>query len=220
MRDWLDKIDVKKVACKIRLKAVDVMEGIMPESLKGPDAEKIWARASKQAMDQYPGLKSKDPDRFYALVMTIYKSMCTKHACMPKAESRSRSMKEMIEDLQMESKGLVVPKGIKGWSLYEGESPEANKRNREAVKDLGSALKRAAGDVYRKISKEIDGYVEERVGKAIGVAMRRHVFPVMEKYADRGADDAEPRYVAVQSVIDMVKEFYGIDSFTGLGDYI
>jgi hypothetical protein len=192
----------------------------MPASIKGSDAEKVWARANKVASEQYPGLKSKNPDKFYAIVMTIYKSMCTKNACTPKAESRSRSMKEMIEELQMESKGLVIPSGVKGWSLYGGESPEENKRNREAVKDLNAAMRKASNEVYKKISKEISGYVERDVGRAIGGAMRRYVFPVMERYSDRGADDTEPKYIAVQAVIDMVKKFYEIEGFTNLGDYV
>lgn len=197
-------------------------------SIKGPDAEGVWARASKQAEKQYPGLKSSDSDKFYAIVMTIYKSMCLKSNCTPKAEQKdeigSRSMKEMIENVRMdsmlESMGLSSPKTARDWSLYDGESPDAKARNMSAVRELNAGMRKAAGNVYRRISKEIDGYSEREVGKAIGDEMRRHVFPVMDKYSDRGAADTEPKYLAVQAIIDMVKKFYDIDGFTGLGDYV
>lgn len=60
-------------------------------AVRGPEGEEQWERAKKAAIDQYGDISKSDPEKFYSIVMTIYKSMCTKHKCSPKAESISMS---------------------------------------------------------------------------------------------------------------------------------
>ncbi|MDD5511911.1 MAG: hypothetical protein PHI12_14060 [Dehalococcoidales bacterium] len=69
----------------------------MPSNVvKGPDAEEVWKRAVAAATDQYgKSLKTADPDKFYAIVMTIYKSMCSKHHCTPKAEKLLKTIRRL-----------------------------------------------------------------------------------------------------------------------------
>ena len=42
----------------------------------------------------------------------------------------------------------------------------------------------------------------------------------MEKHADSGATDTEPRYVVGQALVDVVKDHFGIDGWTELGDFV
>lgn len=68
---------------------------------KTPDGKKAWERAKKIVKDQYPGTDEKsDPEKFYALVTQITKSICKseKYDCgdFPKMES----MSEMLHRIQ------------------------------------------------------------------------------------------------------------------------
>ena len=68
--------------------------------LKGSDSEKYWEMAKKSAKEQYPGLESKDRDRFYAIVMSIYKKMCKGKDCSPKEESMTISGNSLVESVR------------------------------------------------------------------------------------------------------------------------
>lgn len=72
-------------------------------SIKGPHAEEAWKRAKKQVEKQYAGKVSKGSDRYYQLVMHIYKSICAspKHDCTPtiKTHPSSRKRDESMEKL-------------------------------------------------------------------------------------------------------------------------
>jgi hypothetical protein len=57
--------------------------------VKGPKSEEIWKRSKKIAAEGYPGLETTNPDRFYAITMTIYKAICKKHGCSPSEERTS-----------------------------------------------------------------------------------------------------------------------------------
>jgi hypothetical protein len=86
-------------------------------SIRGPESEDIWGRASSVAKEQYPGLKSSNPHKFYAIVMTIYKQMCSKHKCEPKNESMAEALRrvELMEGNQIIGKVKPV-----GGSMYDG----------------------------------------------------------------------------------------------------
>lgn len=57
--------------------------------VKGPKSEEIWKRAKGIATEGYPGLEASNSDKFYAIVMTIYKAICKKHGCSPSEERTS-----------------------------------------------------------------------------------------------------------------------------------
>lgn len=82
-------------------------------AIKGPDAEKVWERAVAQADKGYPGLKSSNPDKFYAITMTIYKKMCTKHNCSPKAEG----LGSLIRKLELLSEGGMARVNVKAMDV-------------------------------------------------------------------------------------------------------
>ena len=68
--------------------------------ISGPDSEKVWDKAVAKAEKSYPGDRKSDPDKFYAIAMTIYKKMCTKSDCSPKAESRMVGLLRKFELLE------------------------------------------------------------------------------------------------------------------------
>jgi len=191
----------------------------MPNSaIKGKDSEKVWGNARSAADKQYPGLSSKDPDKYYAIVMTIYKKMCTKHSCTPKSESLE-SVLERLEMLEGVSGAVLKsPKGARGWVLYD-DNPKAAK---EAAKDLSNGLARAASDIAKWMKKNPakPADFDKTVGKILGQAWGKHMSPRFEKYRGLGADDTETRYVGAQALIDMIKSFYGVKGYTSLGDWI
>jgi len=69
--------------------------------IRGPKSEQMWKRAKAVATQGYPGLETTNSDRFYAIVMTIYKAMCKKHGCAPADESTSLLLGrlEICEDI-------------------------------------------------------------------------------------------------------------------------
>jgi len=64
--------------------------------IKGPDAEKMFSKAQEVAAKDYANLKVSDPDRYYAIVMAIYKKMCMNNNCTPKDESIDESMSAVL----------------------------------------------------------------------------------------------------------------------------
>lgn len=59
-------------------------------AIKGPKAEEVWTRSKRVASEGYPNLESSNPDRFYAITMSIYKAICKKHGCSPSEERTER----------------------------------------------------------------------------------------------------------------------------------
>jgi len=196
------------------------MEDAMPSSaIKGPEAEKTWDKAKEAAKKQYGNIEKSNPDKFFALTMTIYKSMCTKHNCSPKDESMS-SLIMRLELTEALTAKLNLPKDYIEWQLVGSDD---NGMNKEAVKDLNNAMKKASSDILKVIKlqeKETEPYDEDVLGKAIAKAFKKHLESIMKKHSDVGANDTEPRYEAIQRLIDFVKGYYGITGWTNLGDYI
>lgn len=62
-------------------------------------------------------------------------------------------------------------------------------------------------------------YDEAKLAKILGGAYIL-VEEVMTKFGKQGACDSEPRYVVQQTLIDYVKDYYGIEGFTDLADYM
>lgn len=85
----------------------------MPEWLRGKDSEAAWERAKKIVSDEYgKGLKDSDPNKFYALVTTIYKNICKneKHHCgigKKMKEGKESRLSELIEKANSKKRGEV-----------------------------------------------------------------------------------------------------------------
>lgn len=79
----------------------------MPAFVSGPDGEKAWNKAKQAAEEQYPGLEKRDKDRFYAIVTTIMKKICSSpnYDCGGFGEGK-RSMKEIIMRLEESRKKM------------------------------------------------------------------------------------------------------------------
>lgn len=199
--------------------------------IKGPDSEIMWNRAKEAAKEQYPGLKGKDKSRFYAIVMTIYKNMCTKHNCIPKAESDMSMILNRLElfesysDLEDPNKDSL-PKNYVGWQLQEPLTPEERNIMSDAVKDLNSSMKTGMRELKKWMeSVNIDVSTRDgmsEAGKKLSEVWGKHIKPVIgnEKYKSTGISDAEPIYEAGQRLIDFIKKYYGLTGWTSLGDYI
>lgn len=70
-------------------------------AIKGPGAEEIWKRAKDIISQEYPGTEKSDPNKYYALVMTVYKSICKKHGCTP---AREEKMSHLLGRLELNEK--------------------------------------------------------------------------------------------------------------------
>jgi hypothetical protein len=208
---------------------VSPKEAKMPVGvIKGPESEAIWKRAKEAAQEQYPDLKRKDKNRFYAIVMTIYKNMCTKHNCTPKSESDMSMILnriELFESYSEESKEKILPKNYVGWQLQEPLSEEEKKITSNAVKDLNNGMR----DGMRELKKwmesaniDISKNGISEAGEKLSEVWGKYIKPVIEneKYKSTGINDAEPIYEAGQRLIDFIKEYYGLTGWTSLGDYI
>lgn len=98
----------------------------MPASVvKNKAGEEAWTRAKAQVNKEYPDVP-KDSDRYYQLVMHIYKSICTspKHDCGPTLRTNPSSRKESMSTSELlsrleESAGELVE--MDGMSLSQDE---------------------------------------------------------------------------------------------------
>lgn len=191
-------------------------------AIRGPEAEKAWKSAVAAAKEQYPGMKSKDSDRFYAIVMTIYKSICKNKACSPKRES----MSSVLGRIELMEGKVSLPGNYKGWLLYEPADRGSADLTKKAIGDLNAAVRKAASELLggmKKRAKIAGKLFDKNVdGAALSKAWDRHVKPVLDskQYVDVGFSEPEPRVVAGQKLIDVIKGFYGIKGWTSLGDYI
>lgn len=197
--------------------------------IKGPDSEVMWNRAKEAAQEQYPGLKGKDKSRFYAIVMTIYKNMCTKHNCTPKAESDMSMILNRLELFESYSENFnddYLPKNYVDWQLQEPITQEERKITSDAVKDLNSSMRIGMRELKKWMeSVDIDVSTTDGIseaGKKLSEVWNKHIKPIIEneKYKSIGINDAEPIYEAGQRLIDFIKRYYGLTGWTSLGDYI
>ena len=104
----------------------------MPANLvRGPDGEKAWERAKEIVREQYGDIEKSDKDRFYALVTTVYKSICKSpdYNCRVGEDIRPGTMGELIERLARIGQGDV---------------------RRLAAYDFGSFVRNFAGELAMK----------------------------------------------------------------------
>lgn len=194
----------------------------MPAGIRGPEAEKSWDRAKAAAKEQYPGLEAKNKDRFYAIVMTIYKSMCKNKACSPKKEG----MSDILNRIELVESKVAIPKDYRGWLLHEPVDRASADLTRKAIGLLRSAVINAAKELEAGMKDRANGggknFDSEVEGKALSDAWGKHVKPVLDdkRYDSVGFGEPEPRVIAGQKLIDAIKGFYGIKGWTDLGDYI
>ena len=191
-------------------------------AIRGRNAERIWKKATVVAREQYPGLKSKDSDRFYAIVMTIYKSMCKNKACSPKREG----MSGILSRIELVESRVAIPKDYRGWLLHEPVDSVSADFTKKAVGLLRSAVMKAAKELEAGMKDRAGGggknFDSEVEGRALSDVWRKHVKPVLDdkRYDSVGFREPEPRVIAGQKLIDIIKGFYGIKGWTDLGDYI
>lgn len=130
----------------------------------------------------------------------------------------------------------TLPASANAWQLYtyeDGERPEGRVAIRSVVKALNDgvraaaadpalraaikAAKKAARDSWGDFSRsKLDKSPEwQAVRRAQYAAYRTHIGPVLSKYAEYGASDSEPRYVASSTLNGMVLDAMGItDDFS------
>jgi len=192
-------------------------------AVKGPEGESIWNRAVATAQKQYPGLKNSDSSRFYAIVMTIYKNMCSKHECTPKSKHEMSMVLNRIELLE----GMdPLPSSYYGWKLNEPLDSISKKTMSELVKKLNSAMRLSFSELKSWMDKnEIDISKKEdfkRVGKNLYNTWGKNIKPIIDnkKYNKTGISDVDPIYEAGQRLIDYIKKYYNITGWTNLGEYI
>lgn len=191
--------------------------------IKGPGSEAAWADAVKAAEEQYPGLKSENKDRFYAIVMTIYKNMCKNKGCTPKAESDLSMILNRIELFEDAVEGLQLPSDYEGWQLRDPMTSEDRETSRKAVLELNSNMRTAARELKAWMDRhEADESNMALVGRKLSAVWGEYIKPVLfaEEYRSIGLSDAEPAYEAGQRLINFVKNHYEIEGWTDLGDYI
>ena len=127
----------------------------------------------------------------------------------------------------------TLPASASAWQLYtyeDGERPAGRVAIRSVVKALNDGVRSAAADPAlraaikgaRKVwrdhwsRQDFEKSPEWRaVRSAQYAAYRTHIQPVLSKYADYGASDSEPRYVARHTLNGMVLDAVGItDDFS------
>ncbi len=101
----------------------------------------------------------------------------------------------------------------RNWELYSDMKGVG-----KAARAMNAAMRKA----YKVIEKDLGKYKydEAEWGKRLAAVYYKHVEPVMRKHSSFGAYDSEPRYHVMQGLISIVKDWYGIDGWTGMGDYI
>jgi hypothetical protein len=148
----------------------------MPAWVKGKDGEKAWAKAKAAAKKQYPGVEQSDPDKFYAIVTTIYKNICKSpdYDCRIGEEIETRThMRHLIERLERIG------------------NPEMRLM---AVADLARKIRNFSGEMAMSLADKSDPYGElaatsskvKQAGKKMVKSMQEFVKAVLEteKYID------------------------------------
>lgn len=127
----------------------------------------------------------------------------------------------------------TLPASASAWQLYtfeDGERPAGRVAIRSVVKALNDGVRAAAADPALRAAikaarkpwrdhwsrQDFEKSPEWRdVVRAQYAAYRAHIEPVLSKYADYGASDSEPRYVASSTLNGMVLDAVGItDDFS------
>lgn len=100
--------------------------------------EKVWNRAKELVKKEYGDIKKSDPDKFYALTTTIYKSICKSpdYDCGKTYESTRSLLNRMAESIISEAGvTLFQMEQIMGWHIQDaaylrkwGEKQSGEKR--------------------------------------------------------------------------------------------
>lgn len=93
----------------------------MPEWISGKDGEAAWEKAKAIVKSEYgASVEKSDPDKFYSLVTSVYKKICSgeKYTCGIAGKTESTHMKNLIEQIE------VIVSGIEASEL--SESKEGN----------------------------------------------------------------------------------------------
>lgn len=122
----------------------------------------------------------------------------------------------------------TLPATARAWQLYtfeNGERPEGRVAIRSVVKALNDGVRAAAADpalrAAIKAAKKARGrfwstsdFEKSPEWRAVyaaqSAAFRTHIEPALNKYADYGASDTEPYYVARRTLKGMVLDAVGI----------
>jgi hypothetical protein len=131
--------------------------------VSGPEGEKQWERAKKAAKEQYGDIEKSNPDKFFALVTTIYKAMCEKHNCGTKGESVGTKMRDLIEGLSETPNGQYKKGFERGMSLHShyGLSPEKIKERLVGAEDYLEQGRKELLKWATQVSK--DGNVKDQI---------------------------------------------------------
>ena len=117
---------------------------------------------------------------------------------------------------------VKVPVTIRDWMLYKdpGAGPAAKALTTALKAGQKALLATLALPAYKRLDPEDSEDHAEKLGTLIRKVYRTHVAPVQGQHADFGAYDTEPTNVAIQSLVDTAKDFYGIRARLDLGDYL
>lgn len=181
-------------------------------SIKGTESEKRWQDAKKVVDKEYPELKDKDSERYYATVMTIYKSMCKNNSCSPKAESLVQELDMFVEALVKPVEMGNVKERISGinsfltpfkafyketlWPIETGKKQAAKfflKNNKEVERKF-NALMSAYSDLVMT-AKETGKYIDVKFDaktvhgmKGEDIVSEAYMQVLAEAWTDRGTD--------------------------------
>lgn len=143
----------------------------MPSNLvRTKDGEKAWKKAKVAANKQYPGAEKSDPDKFYAIVTTIYKKICKSpdYDCRVGEEIEVKTrMRSLIERLERIG------------------NPEFRAM---AVADLGRKVRNFSGEMAISLADKNDPYGElamnspkvKKTGQKMIKTMQEFVKAVLE----------------------------------------
>lgn len=122
----------------------------------------------------------------------------------------------------------TLPASASAWELYtfrDEERPEGRVAIRSVVKALNDSVRAAAADPALRAAikdakkvwrtrwsrQEFEKSPEWRaVRRAQFAARNNHIQPVLDKYADYGTADSEPRFIAGNTLNKMVLDAVGI----------
>ncbi len=161
----------------------------MPGFVSGPDGEKVWWMAKRLAKEQYPGLKDKDKDKFYAIVTSIMKNICksNEYNCGGFGES----MSDMLDRLEERAIRIGNPKARK-----------------LAVYDIGTRARNFGGELAMKLidKTEPEGELAANFPKVKQTGNR--AVKALEQFSEAVFDTEKYIDIEVQKVRGRLKEEY------------
>jgi hypothetical protein len=112
-----------------------------------------------------------------------------------------------------------LPQTVKDWQLFTNPGSE------QAAIALTKALEGAGKKLENEVRsfKGLDPYnPPKEIGIVVAHVFNKFVNPVMERYGKLGATDSEPRQVAAQYLVNVVKKALGISkgTYTSFGDHL